>query len=133
MASRDFNRVRAFLRNLRASSSAQEHILKIVDQPNRSYSTIECDSASLLVLNEWFTPAWKVRVNGKKHPVLRVNQWQTGVLVPAGKNRVDFEYRPTLFWALMILNRITMALVLAFIILAVARKALGHTAGSARF
>ena len=51
-------------------------------------------SPSLLVLNEWFTPAWKVRVNGKKQPVLRINQWQTGVLLPAGKNRVEFEYPP---------------------------------------
>ena len=40
-------------------------------------------------------------VNGKKQPVLRVNEWQTGVLLAAGKNLVEFEYRPTLFQALM--------------------------------
>jgi uncharacterized membrane protein YfhO len=99
-----------------------DHIEKIVDQPNRSYSTVESDSASLLVLNEWFTPAWKVRVNGKSQPVLRVNEWQTGVLVPAGKNRVEFEYRPTLFWALMVLNRITIVLLLVLALFAVIRK-----------
>jgi hypothetical protein len=36
---------------------------------------------------EWFTPDWKVTVNGKKQPVLRVNEWQNGVPLPVGKNR----------------------------------------------
>jgi uncharacterized membrane protein YfhO len=111
----------------------QDRIVKTVDQPNRSYSTVESDSASLLILNEWFTPAWKARVNGKKQAILRVNEWQTGVLLPAGKNRVEFEYSPTLFRVLMILNRITVALLLAFMIFCVVRKALGHNLGSATF
>jgi len=61
-------------------------------------------------------------VNGRKQPVLRVNEWQTGVLLPAGKNRVEFEYRPTLFWVLMALNRITVGLLLIFVIFAVTRN-----------
>jgi uncharacterized membrane protein YfhO len=91
---------------------------------------VESDSPSLLILNEWFTPAWKVRVNGKKEPVLRVNRWQTGVLLPAGKNRVEFEYRPTLFRALMALHRITFVLLLLFAIFILLRKA--RDAGSNR-
>jgi uncharacterized membrane protein YfhO len=78
--------------------------LKVVDEPNRSYSSVNCKSASLLILNEWFTPGWKVWVNGIKRRTLRVNQWQTGVILPAGKNRIESEYRPTLFRALMVLN-----------------------------
>jgi len=74
-------------------------------------------------LNEWFTPAWKVRVNGKKQPVVRVNEWQTGVLLPAGKNLVEFEYRPSLFRILIALHRITFVLLLLFVIFAVVRKA----------
>ncbi len=101
----------------------QDRITKIVDQANRSYSAVESDSPSVLVLNEWFTPAWKVRVNGRNQTVLRVNQWQTGVLLPAGKNRVEFEYRPILFRVLMALNRITIVLLLLFVILAVVRSA----------
>ena len=37
------------------------------------YSTIMSASPSLLVLNDWFTPAWKVRVNRKKQPGLQIN------------------------------------------------------------
>jgi len=96
-----FEEVRQFLGSSQMFPPAQDRIVKIVDQPNRSYSAVESVSASLLVLNEWFTPAWKVRVNGKNRPVLRVNEWQTAVLLPAGKNRVEFEYRPMLFRVLM--------------------------------
>jgi hypothetical protein len=119
----DFNRVTAFLHDSQSVPPGQEHVFKSVDRPNQSYSTVECDAASLLILNEWFAPAWKVRVNGKKQPILRVNQWQTGVLLPAGKNRVEFEYSPTLFRALTALNRITILLLLVFVILALVRKA----------
>jgi hypothetical protein len=122
VTSHDFKRVEAFLHNSQPPPPGQEHIFKIVDQPNRSYSTVECDSASLLVLNEWFTPAWKARVNGKKQPVLRVNRWQAAVLLPPGKNRVEFEYRPTLFRVLMALNRITIMLLLLCGTIAIIRQ-----------
>ncbi len=121
-----FDMVKDFLRNSQMSPRAQDQLVRLVDQANRSYSEVESDSASLLILNEWFTRAWKVRVNGKNQPALRVNQWQTGVLLGAGKNRVEFEYRPTLFRALMALNRITMVLLLGFLILSVVRKPPGN-------
>jgi hypothetical protein len=133
VGSGDFKKVEAFLHSPQSLPSAQELILKTVDQPNRSYSTVECGSASLLVLNEWFTPAWKVRVNGKKQPVLRVNQWQTGVLLGAGKNRVEFEYRPTLFCALMTLNRMTIILLMLLLIFAAVRTARDSKSDIAKF
>jgi len=118
----DFESTQYFLDSAQVLSHPRDRITKIVDQANRSYSAVESDSTSLLVLNEWFTPAWKVRVNGKDQTVLRVNQWQTGVLLGAGKNRVEFEYRPTLFRVLMALHRVTMVLLLIFVIFAVSRK-----------
>ncbi len=80
-----FEKARRFLDNSQMLLHAKDRIVKIVDQANRRYSAVESDSASLLILNEWFTPAWKVRVNGKNQEVLRVNEWQTGVLLGAGK------------------------------------------------
>jgi hypothetical protein len=104
----------------------RDRITRVVDQTNRSYSAVESDSASLLVLNEWFTPAWKARVNGKNQPVLRVNEWQTGVLLGAGKNRVELEYHPTLFFVLMRFNRITIGLLLLFALFALVRRLSGN-------
>jgi hypothetical protein len=118
----EFETVQSFLESSQSPGHPRDRIEKILDQPNRSYSTVDIDSASLLVLNEWFTPAWKVQVNGKKQPVLRVNQWQTGVLLDAGRNRVEFQYSPTLFSILMILHRITMVLLLVFVIFAISWK-----------
>ncbi len=89
----------------------------MINQPNRSYSRVESNAASLLILNEWFTPAWKVWVNGVSQSALRVNEWQVGALLPAGKNDVEFKYDPTLFRALMIFNRTTVVLILGFLIL----------------
>jgi len=123
VTSRDFKKVEAFLHDSQPLPPGREHISRIVDQPNRSYCTVECASASLLVLNEWFTPAWKARVNGKQQPVLRVNQWQAAVLLPAGENRVEFEYRPTLFRVLMALNRVTVVLLLLYAAIAIIRLA----------
>jgi len=118
----DFESTQHFLAGAQMLPHPQDRITKIVDQANRSDSVVESDSTSLLVLNEWFTPAWKVRVNGKNQTALRVNQWQTGVLLRAGKNRVEFEYRPALFRILMALNRITIVLLLIFVIFALSRK-----------
>jgi hypothetical protein len=127
-----FGAVEHFLGSSQMLRHPKDRIVKVTDHANRSYSVVESDSPSLLILNEWFTPAWKARVNDQRKPVLRINQWQTGVLLPAGKNRVEFEYRPTLFWVLMILNRITMILLLAFTILFFVRKVVGRIPGSAR-
>ncbi len=113
----DLESVRQFFGNRPMSARPEDVITNVIDQPNRSYSRVESNAASLLILNEWFTPAWKVRVNGVSQPALRVNQWQVGALLPAGKNDVEFEYSPTLFRVLMILNRTTAVLVLGFLIL----------------
>jgi hypothetical protein len=129
----ELDTAREFLGKASSVSHLPDRIIKIVNQPNRSYSTVESDSASLLILNEWFTPAWKVQVNSKKQPVLRVNQWQTGVLLPAGKNRVEFEYSPTLFRVLAALNRVTTLLLLAFAIFVVMRKARDKKRDAAKF
>jgi hypothetical protein len=113
VAPHDFQFVRHFLGDSQLLPPAQDRITRIADEANRSSSLVESDSPALLILNEWFTRAWKVRVNGKKQATLRVNEWQTGVMLPAGKNRVEFEYRPTLFRVLVALNRITLLLLLS--------------------
>ena len=113
----DLESVRKFFGNQPMSARPEDVITNVINQPNRSYSRVESNAASLLILNEWFTPAWKVRVNGVSQAALRVNQWQVGALLSAGKNDVEFEYEPALFRALMILNRTTVVLILGFLIL----------------
>ncbi len=113
----DLESVRKLFGNQPMSARPEDVITNVINEPNRSYSRVESNAASLLIVNEWFTPAWKVWVNGVTQSALRVNQWQVGALLPAGKNDVEFEYDPILFRALVILNRTTVALILGFLIL----------------
>jgi len=53
--------------------------------------------------------------------------------LPPGTNRVEFEYSPTLFGALTALNRITIVLLLVFVIFAVIRKARDTKRADAEF
>jgi hypothetical protein len=113
----DLERVRKLFGNQPMSAQPGDVITNVINQPNRSYSRVASKAASLLILNEWFAPAWKVWVNGVKQPALRVNEWQVGALLPAGNNDVEFKYDPTLFRVLTILNRTTVVLILGFLIL----------------
>jgi hypothetical protein len=122
VAPEDFNAVWPYFSNVMTAEQSSDRITELLSDANRSYSEVNSDSPSLLILNEWFTTAWKARVNGKKQPALRINQWQTGVLLPAGKNRVEFEYRPTLFRILTAVNRITILLLLLFVALELLRR-----------
>jgi hypothetical protein len=83
---------------------------------NRVAAAIESSQPGVLILNEWFISAWKATVNGDSRAIVRINQWQLGVPVQAGKNLVEFTYRPSVSWILLILNRVTWSL-LAFFVL----------------
>lgn len=66
---------------------------------NRVRAAVACTSPGVLVLNEYFDPAWQASVDGEKGRVLRVNGNQMAAQLPAGSHIVEFRYRPTTFWA----------------------------------
>ncbi len=65
---------------------------------DRSNSEVEVSTESktpgMLVLADQYYPGWKVRVDGEKEKVYRVNGFFRGVIVPAGKHQVMFTYEP---------------------------------------
>jgi hypothetical protein len=64
----------------------------------------------LLILNERWSDDWHARVNSRPAKVLRANFTQPAVVLPTGRNYVEFEYKPMLFRALLILQRVTFLL-----------------------
>jgi hypothetical protein len=60
---------------------------------------IEADSSTpaVLMLNDTNFPGWRATVNGKPTPILQADYLFRGVLIPAGKNIVEFSYQPTSF------------------------------------
>jgi len=58
---------------------------------------VRADKAGVLVLSDIYYPGWKVKVNGEKAKVLRVNGLLRGVSVKEGRSSVVFYYMPLNF------------------------------------
>jgi hypothetical protein len=87
----------------------------------------------LLILNERWRNDWHARVNSRSATVLRVKLHTTrAVALLVRRNYVEFEYKPMLFWNLLILQRATFLLLVLVDVwkLSRFRVALGTIAGS---
>ena len=105
----DAPRLKSFL-NLTAQTGADDELERRNDSANRVSVRVHSAHPGLIVLNEWFTQAWKAKVMALLRTSVRANWWQVGVPVKEGDNFVEFVYRPSLCWGLLILNRITWSL-----------------------
>jgi len=103
------------------TEAANDRLYVIQSSTNRVAAMVESSQAGVLILNEWFIPAWQVTINGDSKQILRVNQWQIGVPIRPGKNVVEFVYRPSIFWGFLILNRITWLLLAGLVLTRVLR------------
>ena len=126
----DYNHVSAFLRQRSPLTGEAPDFVQIVksDFNNRALC-VATSAPSLLILNEYYNKAWHARVNGREVPLLRVNLNQVGVLLRQGRNIVDFEYKPALFWKLLILQRATFAIL---VLTAIAAYSVGRSASLKR-
>jgi len=68
--------------------------------------------AGILVLNDSWAPGWKAFVDDVEQPVLRTNYAFRGVVVPEGRHRVQFVYRPRLFLIGLALSTGTLVIIL---------------------
>src|SRR4029453_2326998 len=125
-----YNHVSAFLRQRSPLTEEVPDFVQIVksDFNNRTLC-VATSAPSLLILNEYYNKAWHARVNGREVPLLRVNLNQIGVLLRQGRNIVDFEYKPALFWKLLILQRATFAIL---VLTAIAAYPVGRSASLKR-
>jgi hypothetical protein len=59
-------------------------------------ATIRASAAQpgLLVLVDQFHPGWRAYLDGRAARILRINQFQRGVLLPPGEHEVVFEFAP---------------------------------------
>lgn len=62
--------------------------------PNDIVFFVETDAPALLVLSDTFYPGWQAKVDGQRVPIYRTNAVFRGVLVPAGRHRVEMHFRP---------------------------------------
>jgi hypothetical protein len=98
-----------------ASPGASEDFLQpIVRTPNRFGVLVDSSQPGVLVFNERWSKDWHATVNSQPAKVIRANFTQPAVVLPDGRNYVEFEYKPLLFWRLLILQRITFVALLLF-------------------
>lgn len=107
------------LRGLDALLSTPPDALRsVIKEERRSLNVVELsvstNGPAILLLNEYFTDAWKASVNGPIAQPFRVNLNQVGVLLDPGASLVRFEYRPTMFIWLLRLQAFVVTLLLAY-------------------
>jgi len=109
-----------------ASPGASEDFLQpIVRTPNRFGVLVDSSQPGVLVFNERWSKDWHATVNSEPAKVIWANFTQPAVVLPAGRNYVEFEYKPMLFWWLLILQRATFLMLGLFAIRWLLRRPMG--------
>jgi hypothetical protein len=67
------------------------------DRPGSFVAEVTAPARQLFVWNESYHPGWAATLDGRPHPVVRVNFDYLGCLVPPGRHTVAFRYRPRSF------------------------------------
>lgn len=112
-----------------ALPTAAESCQLSVDLPNRVELDATLATPGLVVLNDTFDPGWEVDVHtlaspdresddsrpspALRTPVLRTNRIMRGVVLPAGKHRLVYRYRPRPFWIGAAISSVGWCLLLA--------------------
>ncbi len=60
----------------------------------RIEAVVDCDGPCLVVAARPWAPGWSARVDGEKRAVVLANLAGLGVVVPAGRHRVELDYSP---------------------------------------
>ncbi len=74
-------------------------VVKLIRYANQSVSyETDCGEAGYLVLLDSYYPGWIGYLDGQRTPVLRANYAFRAIKIPAGRHKVDFNYRPMYFY-----------------------------------
>jgi hypothetical protein len=66
----------------------------VAETPTHLTLDVSMETPGLVVLADLWYEGWQATVDGRQVPVLRVNHALRGVVVPAGRSKLEFVYRP---------------------------------------
>jgi hypothetical protein len=72
---------------------------------------VESQRAGLLVVADMYATSLVATIDGQPAPLLKANHAFRGVLVPAGRHRVEMWFRPTAFYVGSVVSCLTLAVV----------------------
>lgn len=84
-----------------------------------NYSTKE---SALLVVTDSYYPGWRALIDGERTEILRADFNLRAVVVPRGKHRVLFEFRPESFFIGLAVSALTLALLLFLLAMSFVKK-----------
>jgi hypothetical protein len=91
-------------------------------EPERVVVRASASRPAELVLTDLHFPGWKVEVDGKAADLHRVDYLLRGTSLPAGRHRVEFRYQPISFRAGWIVSLISLAGLVATVVVGLRRK-----------
>ena len=87
--------------------------VQILKQSSGYLSTqTKSDGNSVLITNLQFYPGWKVLVDKKPAPALRVNHTFLGTQIPPGEHQIEFKYSPRSFWLGLFISACSILIIL---------------------
>ena len=92
----------------------------IRDDPDTLALSVDAPDRAFVVIADSDVPGWTARLNGQVVPIQRVNLLARGIVVPAGRHRLDLDYVPE-GWARGV--ALTRAGLLAWVLAAIAALA----------
>jgi hypothetical protein len=95
--------------------SEKSEVRIVAYEPQRVQMETSNPTRGLLVTTDPYYPGWVASIDGLRTSVIRVNYGFRGVIVPPGRHRVEFRYRPLTFRVGAIISM--SALVIAALIL----------------
>ncbi len=87
------------------------------DDPDKAVIEADLKKAGVVILGESFYPGWKAEVDGVESAIYRVEGVFRGVLVPVGKHKIVYYYRPGLFIIGSIASYLALAAGLALVLI----------------
>lgn len=68
-------------------------------QPNQLLYEAEVSAPRLAVFSEiWYPKGWKATIDGEEVPIIKADYLLRALLIPAGKHRVEFVFKPESFY-----------------------------------
>jgi hypothetical protein len=84
----------------RGHTDAPGRVLGVVERANIATIDIECTNTALLIATVTRHKYWRATIDGRPAQLVPVNLAYQGVLVPAGKHRIEMRYRnPVVMWS----------------------------------
>lgn len=97
----------------RGGGSRSEKVDVTIPEPTRVELKAKLDAPGIVVLADVYYPGWRLYVDGRPAPILRVNRMMRGAAVDKGEHKLTYIYEPESFRIGVALTAAGLAIVLA--------------------